>query len=395
MFGLGGEKKKFRKLVAAMSLRRHFDDDILSAARKQELDALLEEADHTSIVRGITDTFQKRYEKIAPPYRHRKIRELLDLVLVVGAVAFGIRALYFQPFRIPTSSMQPTLYGIHYMDRETATNPLLGKLPGPLNWLLFSATGARAEVQQPGTLDPESLTHNKGFLSESTSFTIGGKRYTLPGDPRKVIDYARLDPNHTYQKGEKIADGFMSLGDHLFVERFSIYLTPIRRGDVMVFTTDGLRAYDRNLSDQSGFYYIKRLVGLPGDTLKIVDNQLYIRPAGEKEFKKAQDLSEAFGKVYSGKGGYQGHLNYMGEILSTPGSEYTVPADSYFMMGDNSRFSLDSRFFGAVPRRNLIGRAWVVFWPFTRRWGMIDRQGPVDTPTGEPGQSTFPVMSRQ
>jgi signal peptidase I len=65
------------------------------------------------------------------------------------------------------------------------------------------------------------------------------------------------------------------------------------------------------------------------------------------------------------------------------------------MMGDNSQFSLDSRFFGSVPRRNLIGRAWLVFWPFSRRWGWVDRQGPVDVPTGQPEGATFPSMYLQ
>lgn len=71
------------------------------------------------------------------------------------------------------------------------------------------------------------------------------------------------------------------------------------------------------------------------------------------------------------------------------------PPDHYFMLGDNSEFSLDSRFFGPVPRRNLVGKAWLVFWPFSRRWGIADRQGPVDAPTGESRRGTFPVMYRQ
>ncbi|UKI33784.1 MAG: signal peptidase I [Lentisphaeria bacterium] len=180
-----------------------------------------------------------------------------------------------------------------------------------------------------------------------------------------------------------------------FVERFSLYLFPLRRGDIVVFNTDGLIADSRKLSDVSGFYYIKRLVGLPGDTLKIVDNVLHVKPRGEKEFRPIAEFNPVFEKLYSGKGGYQGHLNFMGHHLAAPGSEYVVPEDHYFMMGDNSQFSLDSRFFGAVPRENLVGKAWIVFWPFSRRWGRIDRVGPVDAPTGEARRGTFPVMYRQ
>ena len=72
-----------------------------------------------------------------------------------------------------------------------------------------------------------------------------------------------------------------------------------------------------------------------------------------------------------------------------------VPAGCYFMLGDNSQFSLDSRFFGAVPRKNLVGRSWFVFWPFSRRWGFTDNLEPIDEPTGKPVGDTFPVMARQ
>ena len=385
-------KKEFKKWLSAARLRRHSEDDLLTEKQRAGLDEVLSEAANGTPAE--LKKFQERFEKLLPRYRHAGIRELLDLLVVVGAVAFGIRALYFQPFRIPTSSMQPTLYGIHYMSRENATNPLLGKLPAPLNYALFSAQKARAVVQEEGELDPESLEHRNGLFKETTSFTIGNCRYSLPGDPQKVVDYARLSPR-TYKEGEVLADGFRSLGDHLFVERFSLYLAPPKRGDVMVFTTEGLRAYDKNLSEQSGFYYVKRLVGLPGDTLKIINNVLFIRPAGGEKFVPAAELSPVFDKIYSGKGGYQGHLSFMGEHLNEPGKEFHIPADHYFMMGDNSQFSLDSRFFGAVPRRNLIGRAWLVFWPISRRWGWVDRQPPVDVPTGEARGATFPSMYLQ
>ena len=85
----------------------------------------------------------------------------------------------------------------------------------------------------------------------------------------------------------------------------------------------------------------------------------------------------------------------MGKFLAVPGEEFKLGKDEFFMMGDNSAFSLDSRFFGAVPRRNLVGKAWVIFWPLTRRWGWVDRCGPIDVPTGRPERGTFKVMYRQ
>ena len=84
-------QKAMNKFVAEMRLRRHADDDILSPTVRADLDALIDEARSADPAR--MKELAERYERIAPPYRHRKIRELLDLLLVVGAVAFGIRGL--------------------------------------------------------------------------------------------------------------------------------------------------------------------------------------------------------------------------------------------------------------------------------------------------------------
>ncbi len=389
-------RKRLEKLHSELVQVRHSEDDLLSDRQKSELDELSAETAAALKERryDVLPHAEETYGRMRLFPRGRKMRDLLDLLLVVGAVAFGIRALFLQPFRIPTSSMQPTLYGIHFLEKEHATNPLLGKVPAPLNWLLFSARPARLEIREDGRLSSE-LRQESGAFSDSTRFRIGAAEYELPGDARKVAEYSNLEYDRLYRRGEVPVDGFLSLGDHLFVERWSIYLAPLKRGDVLVFTTDGLEANGRKLSDSSGFFYIKRLVGLPGDTLRIVDNHLEIRPEGATKFLPVEKLDPRFEKLYSGRGGYHGHLNNMGRILAVPGSEYTVPPDHYFMLGDNSEFSLDSRFFGPVPRRNLVGKAWLVFWPFSRRWGIADRQGPVDAPTGESRRGTFPVMYRQ
>lgn len=388
--------RRRRKYLAELVSIRRAGDDLFSESQRAEFDRILADLKTEKDPVQAVKTAEKRMEKISLPWNTSSLRNLLDLFLVVGAVAFGIRGLYFQPFRIPTSSMQPTLYGIHYQESDAEANRIQKKLPGLLRPLFFANTRARAVVTAPGMLDPNSLRHESGAVFDRTAFLIGGKSYSLPGDPVKVADYARLDPAREYKPGDVLADGYVSLGDHLFVERFSLYLVPPRRGEVIVFTTPGLADSDGTpLEVTSGHYYIKRLAALPGDTVKIVDNQLYVRPAGESRFVRAQDLSPRFSRIYSGKGGYQGHASGMGMEDIASGKEYTVPAGRYFMLGDNSRFSKDSRFFGTVPRHNLVGRAFLTFWPFSRRWGLVDRQAPLDVPTGAPGLATFPVMYRQ
>ena len=198
-----------------------------------------------------------------------------------------------------------------------------------------------------------------------------------------------------YREGETVFDGWLSSGDHLFVDRLSIHFKPLKRGEVFVFNTEGL--YSSLGTPLTGYYYIKRLAGLPGDTLKIADNRLYIRPKGEALFRPADELDPRFKKVFSRRGGYQGYWHEERAEYLREGEEYQVPEGHYFMLGDNSRFSLDSRFFGAVPRRNLVGRALWVFWPFSRRWGIADATAPLDIPTDNEGfnRGSYRVMYRQ
>ncbi len=378
------KRKKFAREICELIKT---EDDRISETARAEMTALLENLQTDPDPAKAVIQAEKAMAKVSLPGNRGTLRNLLDLLLVVGAVAFGLRGLYFQPFRIPTSSMQPTLYGIHFRND-------LPTVPGLLAGILFGGRNCNAEIRSGGQLDVSSISYQPGFF-DTTSFRIGDSKYTLPGEPAKVMDYAGLDPYKYYLPGETLAKGMLVQGDHLFVERFSLYLAPPARGDVMVFTTDGIFYNGVSLAETGGSYYIKRLAALPGDTVKLENNQLYVMPKGEKVFHKIQDIAPVFAKIYSGKGGYQGHDSGMEANFPAPGSTYTIPENHYYMLGDNSRFSGDSRFFGAVPRKNLVGRAFLVFWPFSRRTGIADMPAPLDVPTGEPGINTFPVMFRQ
>lgn len=377
--------RKRRKLLAEYRTLRHAEDDVLDDDRKRDFDALLDELEHSDAPpEAAMAAANARLAKIRLSIRYPAVREILDLLLVVGAVAAGIRGLFLQPFRIPTGSMQPTLYGIHYQYRSGTWRD---KLPAALQFAIFGRRRAELTVEVDGDLDPESFEVRDGVFKTDTSFRIGGRTYTLPGDVRKVLEYTELDADRIYRRGEKPADGYVTIGDHLFVERLSLYLCPPKRGDVMVFNTENLEVLGTKLSDISGYYYIKRLVGLPGDTLKIEDGFLYIKPAGEAEFRRADELDPRFKKLFSGKGGFQGYGNESAAAHLRPGEIFTVPDKHYFMLGDNTAFSMDSRYFGAVPRRNLVGRAFFVFWPCSRRWGGADSKAPRDIPTDKEGRN--------
>lgn len=394
--------RKFREATASLC---HADDDILSPDQKTGLNKLIQDARDAekNCDPAAEKQLTERLAGIVPPRRFAKLREWLDIIAVALAVAFGIRGLFLQPFKIPTSSMQPTLYGIHYMKPEGNANPWAFKLPQPLSGILFSTRNAEMTVKKTGTLDTESFRIGGNAFFDTLDFEIAGETYHLPGAPNKVAEYSGIVsvPDRIFQQGEVITNGKLSQGDHLFVDRWSINLSGLHRGDVTVFTTENIVAPDGSkLMDQSGFYYIKRLAGLPGDTLKIVNGQLYVKPAGAKEFQKIQELAPVFEKVYSGKGGYQGHTNSPGDMpcgyyLRTGEEEFLVPENEYFMLGDNTKYSSDSRIWGTVPRRNIVGKAFFVFWPLSRRWGLADTQGAYDVPTGKSVRGTFPSMYLQ
>ena len=385
-------RKQLKNLLNSTIYRLDCDDDILDSKTKQELQTvrtelkdLMSRCDPAES--KAVSACEARLERLMPKNDlPRKIRNFLDVLVVACTVAGGIRALYIQPFRIPTSSMQPTLFGIHYVDRE-ASKPFLGPLTRMM--MPIQASAAKVQVKSDGLVSAEYRMRSKNLISTVSDFHIGQEVYTVPGDYLAQVLRYLPKPKPFYREGDIFCDGWLSTGDHVFVERFSLFFRLFKRGDVIVFNTENISSPTQPLG---GYYYIKRLVGLPGDTLQISDNILMIRPKGEKEFRPAWEFSDAFRKVYSLKGGYQGHK---ADGLLSLGGELTVPDGHYFALGDNTNFSLDGRNWGFIPRRNMVGLAVMIFWPVSRRWGLADSPAPLDVPTGEPNRGSYRVMYLQ
>ena len=411
-------RQKQRRLLKSM--RKQFRNararnlDLLSARQLQEADLcekeledLLAETDDSNWKQSAA--FDDRLQRIArradaataPTSGHDGHRcgfaaGLVETLAVSIGVAFGIRALFVQPFKIPTGSMQPTLYGIHF----TQCAPEEDCAPGRLRRIFDYANYSRryVELKVPAGSGPLLVDWwNARPLRSAPLFPrsavpcqdLGAVQGTSAQPlviPASVTDVRRifaLELNQAedtgavkrldggrclYQPGQAIAHGAMESGDHLFVNRLSLCFRAPRRGDMMVFSTSGITYRDKPLG---GDFYIKRLVGMPGDTLKLQDNRLWIRPRGESEFHLADaEIHPDFAKINSMKDGYSGYsIIPYASFLNQPGAEYTVPDECYFMLGDNTNNSLDSRFWGTVPRRNLVGRPCFVWWPFSRRFG--------------------------
>ena len=132
-------------------------------------------------------------------------------------------------------------------------------------------------------------------------------------------------------------------GQYLLISKQTHKIWPLRRGDVIVFQ------FPRNLEKN----YIKRLVGLPGETVELRNGKLYINGELTPEPWLSKEIRTSSGKWHVGE-------------------------DEYFVMGDNRNNSSDSRAWGAVSKKLVIGKALLCYWP-VERWGIV-QHGPKLTP---------------
>ncbi len=133
-------------------------------------------------------------------------------------------------------------------------------------------------------------------------------------------------------------------GDKLFVNKYVYRFEQPKSGDIIVFRFPNDPKKD----------FIKRLVASGGETVEIRDGKIYVND-------KVLDDPASFGKFV-----YYNHDPYGG-----PGEAVHVPADSYYVLGDNSANSTDSRFWGFVPKKNVLGKAIFRWWP-PKRIGKIE-----------------------
>lgn len=126
--------------------------------------------------------------------------------------------------------------------------------------------------------------------------------------------------------------------EYLIIDEISYRFGAPRRGEVVVF---------RYPLDESQFF-IKRVIGLPGERVAVRDNSVVIY---SQAFPEGVTLSEP----------------YLADSTVTAGeADLTLGADEYFVMGDNRAASLDSRRFGPLPASDIVGRTWLRGWPFDR-----------------------------
>ena len=359
--------KEGRHYRHALKRLIHYKEDVLGEKDLtvlRDLLARLQEAlkrRDRARIEAVREDIEAAVGKIAPPPRDAAWRENVEVFLVAIVIAAGVRAYFLQPFKIPTGSMQPTLYGIIGVPSETPPPNLFIRA---FELICFG----RHHIDLIATGDDMVQEMSEAtYLNFFTFTTITGERtrYTLFA-PRDTLyrDFG-VRPGRIYRKGETIARGHIDTGDQVFVDKMSYNFVLPKRGNVFVFKTTGIRRIEEGLPPGiQSQHYIKRLAGLPGDVLRIDAPDLYV------DGQKAG--AWVFQRVMSSRDGYRGYSNMpQFPYLSASDDLFRVPQKSYFALGDNSYHSKDSRDFGGVPEHNVTGRGLFVYWPLSSRWGII------------------------
>ena len=327
--------------------------DKLEAAAKTGDEAAIKEA---------SDHLDKAFGKVQPARDDAGWRENCEVLLVAFVLAIAIRAYFLQPFKIPTGSMEPTLNGIdaHIVSPDQP-------LPGFFRRCFDSVWLGRTYVNAVSEVDDRILrlgteTHY-GFMEYTRIICASGRSYPVHAPSRTLASYVGSDGfglsiGRRYRAGESIVHGYVDTGDQVFVDKFTYNFRLPRRADVFVFSTRdiaGIRMEDPHVASE---FYIKRLAAIAGDTLRIDAPRLYRNGPLAPEF--------AFERVMQANDGYKGYSNPPAiqsfHYLLTPDDTFTVPAKSYFALGDNSYNSSDSRAWGPVPEGNVVGRGSFHSW---------------------------------
>lgn len=137
-------------------------------------------------------------------------------------------------------------------------------------------------------------------------------------------------------------------GDRIFVDKITYRFRPPKRGEIVVFKYP---VEPEKYPEEPKKDYVKRLIAFGGEEVEIKDGAIYI------DGKRLDDLPEIAGHYYYNRNNWP---------YGKEGQKIEVPPDTYFVLGDNSAQSNDSRNWGFVPKSHMIGRAFVIWWPFHR-----------------------------
>ena len=372
-------------------------------------------------------------------YPVSSMMENVEFFLVAAIVILGLRAYFVQPFKIPTNSMWPSYYGmtsevfqpgkepglaskigrmatlgatnysvtapvegevliptyadstgnLHMIYSERAGRSLL-VFPTTVREYTFSIGGRMVPITVPSEWAQSNFDEvlREAFFKDETNLYFALNNPALKGRPLEQSTMVVQQGNRRGEArvywvpigkkaspGEKILSFDILTGDLLFVDRFTYNFFPPKVGSGFVFRTGNIPELASDPVEGGDKYFIKRLVGVPGDTLEVKQPAKTVTDGGSPLISNEGQLyrngkpiegSDAFGKNSRKDGLYPG---YVADGRLAFGQVVSVPNNSYFAMGDNSPRSKDSRFWGFVPDKDVVGRPLFIYYPLTKRWG--------------------------
>ena len=398
----------------------HFRRDVLTKDQLSKLvqqtaalkAALKQRAETAKLKLVIEETEAVLRETGGAIYPRGSLVENIEFFVVAAIVILGIRTYFVQPFKIPTNSMWPTYYGMKGENLPPGANTpnvlekafrlaafgaqrkeVIAPKDGEVKADFFSQTGQMAYRVVEGRswfvfpaklkeytfyVDSAPVTlrvpldfHDfdrlvrETFFGDEAKFAANFMTLAMAPDAESGMikmteetnglrPVRRIKLGKTVRTGDVVLRFDLLTGDQLLVDRMSYHFMRPRVGSGFVFRTVNIPGIGE---DQ---YYIKRLVGVPGDVLEVKEPFLY---------RNGQPItgSAAFGLNATRSGLYRGYVN--GGNYLAKNDTLTVPANRFFAMGDNSKDSADGRYWGFVPDKDVVGRPILIYYPFTKRWG--------------------------
>lgn len=352
-----------------------------------DLKELLRRSAPIGLINDSVNALESTVVSLIKPYPNSTLRDIFEVALVAIAIALAARTFLIQPMKIPTSSMQPTLYGVTGENLKESEG---GEIPGIFtrivdSWvyginyhhLVAQCDGELSAVEKSQTIFP--------FIKKQR-YLIGGQWHTLWFPPTtlpvsgnsidyQALIYSNVKLGQSFKKGEDVIKLKVKTGDHLFVNRLVYNFRKPRLGEIIIFETTGIDGL------QQGTFYIKRLVGSEGDKVSIGDDRHLVVngkriDAGVPHFEIIYGFDPS--KSYT-PNQYFGHVNFKtsGELRNRMSmvlgfedetSTFTVRPKHVLAMGDNTMNSFDSRAWGDFERKKIIGRSGFIYWPVSERW---------------------------